>query len=83
MECTRRDFLNVAAAGLTVVGVYGLLPSATYASEEARGAYAQTRADRIHKRSVEEEIIQGGAMPEEVKARAERRIRELRADLYR
>ena len=83
MECSRRDFLSFAAAGLAVVGVYGLLPSATYATEEAKGAYAQARADRIHKRSVEEAIRQGGAIPEEVKARAERRIRELRADLYR
>ena len=83
MECSRRDFLNVAAAGLAVVGVYGLFPSATHATEEVKGAYAQARADRIHKRSVEEAIRQGGAIPEEVKAQAERRIRELRADLYR
>ena len=83
MECTRRDFLNVAAAGLAVVGVYGLLPSATHAAEESKGAYAQAQADMIHKLSVEEEIRQGGAIPEEVKARADRRIRELRADLYR
>ncbi len=83
MECTRRDFLNVAAAGLAVVGVYGLLPSATHAAEESRGAYTQAQADIIHKRSMEEAIRQGGAIPEEVKAQAERRIRELRADLYR
>ena len=83
MECSRREFLNVAAAGFAVVGVYGLLPSATHATEEMEAAYAQARADRIHERSMEEAIRQEGAKPEEVKAQADRRIRELRADLYR
>ena len=83
MECSRREFLNVAAAGFAVVGVYGLFPGAANATGGIEGAYAQARADRIHARSMEEEISQEGANPEEVKARADRRIRELRADLYR
>jgi hypothetical protein len=83
MECSRREFLNVAAAGFAVVGVYGLFPGSAHAAEEIVGAYTQAQADMIHVRSMEEEIRQEGANPEEVKARADRRIADLRADLYR
>ena len=83
MERSRREFLNVAAAGFAVVGVYGFFPSAAHSTEEIVGAYTQAQADRIHYRSMEEDIRQEGANPEEVKAAADRRIAELRADLYR
>jgi len=54
--------------------------SVAHAETPARGRYAQTRADKIHKRSTEEAIRQAGEDPEEVKARVNRRVRELRAD---
>ena len=65
MECSRREFLNVAAAGFAVVGVYGFFPSAAHATEEIVGAYTQPQADRIHYRSLEEAIRQAGRRPED------------------
>jgi len=78
MDYSRRDFLKVAAAGLpVVVGAPWFSSSAAHAREETEGAYAQARADRIHNRSMEEAIRQAGEKPEEVKARADSRLREL------
>jgi hypothetical protein len=83
MDHSRRDFLKVAAAGLPIVGAPWLFSRATHAREEIKGAYTQAQADIIHKRSMEEAIRQAGENPEEVKAQADRRIRELRADSTR
>ncbi len=44
---------------------------------DARGPYSQARADRIHNRSVEQEIEEAGKKPEEVKAQVNRRLRSL------
>jgi hypothetical protein len=75
---SRRDFLMVAAAGLPFVG------ASWYFSEAARAgtqtSYDQAQADRIHRRSTEEQIRRSGEDPEEVKARVNRRIQELRAN---
>ena len=73
----------MAASGFAVVGAYGLFPGAAHATEEIKGSYTQARADMIHARSMVEDIRQEGANPEEVKAQANRRIAELRADLIR
>ena len=84
MEASRREFLNMAAAGVAVLGAPWLLPSAAHArEEELKGAYTEAQAAIIHKRSMEEAIREAGEKPAEVKARADRRMRELRADLYR
>ena len=81
MAYSRRDFLRIAAAGLTVVvGAPWLCSSAAHAKAEMKGGYTQAQADRIHNRSTEEAIRQAGEKPEEVKARVDRRLRELRAD---
>ena len=81
MAYSRRDFLRIAAAGLpVVVGAPWLCSSAAHAKAEMEGGYTQAQADRIHKRSTEEAIRQAGEKPEEVKARVDRRLRELRAD---
>lgn len=85
METSRREFLNVVAAGVAVLGgAPWLLSSAAHArEEEINGAYTEAQAAIIHKRSMEEGIRQAGEKPAEVKAQTDRRIRELRADLYR
>ncbi len=44
---------------------------------DARGSYSQAKADRIHNRSVEQEIKEAGKKPEEVKAQVNRRLRSL------
>ena len=80
MHYSRRDFLKVAAAGLpVVVGAPRFFSGAAHAAEETGGSYTQAQADRIHNRSTEEEIRQEGEKPERVKARVDRRVRELRA----
>ncbi len=80
MDYNRRYFLRIAAAGLPVVGAPYLFSSAAHAREETEGAYTQAQADGIHNRSTEEAIRQAGEKPEEVKARVNRRLLELRAD---
>jgi hypothetical protein len=81
MAYSRRDFLRIAATGLpVVVGAPWLCSSAAHAKAEMEGGYTQAQADRIHKRSTEEAIRQAGEKPEEVKARVDRRLRELRTD---
>jgi hypothetical protein len=81
MVYSRRDFLRFAAAGLPiVVGAPWLCSSAAYARAETEEGYTQAQADTIHNRSTEETIRQAGEKPEEVKARVNRRLRELRAD---
>ena len=80
MDYNRRYFLRIAAAGLPVVGMPWLYSSAAHAKAELEGAYTQAQADEIHNRSTEEEIRQAGEKPEEVKARVDRRLRELKAD---
>ena len=81
MAYSRHDFLRIAAAGLpVVVGAPWLCSGAAHArAKKTEGGYIQAQADRIHNRSMEEAIRQAGESPEEVKARANRRLRELRA----
>jgi len=80
MTYSRHDFLRIAAAGLpVVVGAPWLCSGAAHARAKTEGGYTQEQADRIHNRSMEEAIGQAGESPEEVKARANRRLRELRA----
>lgn len=81
MTHSRRDFLRITAAGLpVVVGMLSFFTSAVKARAEVDGGYTQSQADRIHNRSTEEAIKQAGETPEEVRARVDRRLRELRAD---
>ena len=78
MAYSRRDFLRIAAAGLpVVVGAPWLCSSAAHAKAEMEGGYTQAQADRIHNRSTEKAIRRAGEKPEEVKARVDRRLREL------
>jgi len=79
MHYSRRDFLKVAA-GSPLVGAAWFFSSVARAGAEAEGGYTQARADRIHDRSTEDAIRRAGEDPEEVKARVERRLRELRAN---
>ena len=80
MHYSRHDFLRIAAAGLpVVVGAPWFCSGAAHASAKTEGGYTQAQADRIHNRSMEGAIRQAGESPEEVKARANRRLRELRA----
>jgi hypothetical protein len=83
MDYNRRDFLRFAAAGLPVAATSWFFPGAAHARAGTRGSYTQARADRIHSRSTEEAIRRAGDDPEEVKARVDRRLRELRADSIR
>jgi hypothetical protein len=81
MVYSRRDFLRNAATGIpVVVGAPWLCSSAAHARAEIEDGYTQAQADSIHNRSTEEAIRQAGEKPEEVKARVDRRLRELRAD---
>jgi hypothetical protein len=81
MVYSRHDFLRIAAAGLPfVVGAPWLCSGAAHARMEMEGGYAQAQADKIHNRSTEAAIRQAGEKPEEVKARVDRRLRELRTD---
>ena len=78
MSYSRRDFLKIAVAGLpVVVGAPWLCSSAAHAKAEMEGGYTQAQADRIHNRSTKKAIRQAGEKPEEVKARVDRRLREL------
>jgi hypothetical protein len=77
---SRRDFLRIAAAGIpVVVGAPWLCSSVAHARAETEEGYTQAQADTIHNLSTEEAIRQSGEKPEEVKARVDRRLRELRA----
>ena len=78
MHYSRRDFLRVAAAGLPFVGASWYFSDAAHAG--AGRVYDQAQADRIHKRSTEEQIRRSGEDPQEIKARVNRRIHELRAN---
>ncbi len=79
MHYSRRDFLKVVAAGLPVaVGAPWFFSDAAHAGEAMGGSYTQAQADRIHDRSTEGEIRRKGENPEGVKARVDRRVRELR-----
>jgi hypothetical protein len=81
MVYSRHDFLRIAAAGLPfVVGVPWLSSRAAHARMELKGGYTQAQADRIHSRSTEAAIRQAGERPEEVRARVNRRLGELRAE---
>jgi hypothetical protein len=80
MAYSRHDFLRIAAAGLpVVVGAPWLCSGVAHARAKTEGGYTQAQADRIHNRSTEEAIRQAGEKPEEVQARVNRRLRELRA----
>jgi hypothetical protein len=80
MHYSRRDFLRVATAGIPVAGMPWFFSSVARAEAPARERYAQTRADKIHKRATEEAIRQAGEDPAEVKARVNRRLSELKAN---
>ena len=79
MEYSRRDFLKVVAV-LPAMGTAWFFSSAARAGAAAEEAYAEARADMIHKNATDDEIRQSGKTPEEVKAEVDRRIRELRAN---
>ena len=80
MHYSRRDFLKFAAAGLPVMGASWSYATVAQAGTRTEEAYTQARADRIHSRSTAEAIEWAGEDPEEVKARVDRRIRELKAN---
>jgi len=79
MDYSRRDFLKVVTA-LPVMGATWFFSSAARAGAAAEEAYAEARADKIHKNSTDDEIRQSGKTPEEVKAEVDRRLRELKAN---
>ena len=79
MEYSRRDFLRVVAV-LPAMGTAWFFSSAARAGAAAEEAYAEARADQIHKNSTDDKIRQSGKTPEEVKAEVDRSIRELRAN---
>jgi hypothetical protein len=79
MDYSRRDFLKIVAV-LPAMGTALFFSSAARAGAAAEEAYAEARADKIHKNSTDDEIRQSGKTPEEVKAEVDRRIRELRAN---
>jgi hypothetical protein len=78
MDYSRRDFLRIVTV-LPATGTAWFFSSAARAGA-AEEAYAEARADKIHKNATEDEIRQSGKTPEEVKAEVDRRIRELRAN---
>ena len=80
MNYSRRDFLKFAAAGLPVVGAAWNYATVARAATQPEGAYTQARADRIHSRSTAEAIERAGEEPEDVKARVDSRLRELKAN---
>jgi|GEM_PF-2673155 len=79
MDYSRSDFLKIVAV-LPAMGATWFFSSAARAGAAAEEAYAEARADKIHKTSTEEKIRQSGKTPEEVKAEVDRRIRELKAN---
>jgi hypothetical protein len=79
MDYSRRDFLRIVTV-LPATGTAWFFSSAARAGAAAEEAYAEARADKIHKNSTDDEIRQSGKTPEEVKAEVDRRIRELRAN---
>jgi hypothetical protein len=80
MHYSRRDFLKFAAAGLPVVGASWSYATVAQAETKIEDAYTQAHADRIHNRATAGAIERAGEEPEEVKARVDRRIRELKAN---
>ena len=78
MEYSRRDFLKVVAV-LPAMGTAWFFSSAARAGAAAEEAYAEARADKIHKNSTDEKIRKSGKRPEEVRDEVDRRIRELKA----
>ena len=79
MDYSRRDFLKMVAV-LPAMGTAWFFSSAARAGAAAEEAYAEARADKIHKNSTDDKIRQSGKTPEEVKAEVDRRIRELKAN---
>jgi hypothetical protein len=79
MDYSRSDFLRIVAV-LPAMGATWFFSSAARAGAAAEEAYAEARADKIHKNSTDDEIRKSGKTPEEVKAEVDRRIRELKAN---
>jgi hypothetical protein len=79
MDYSRSDFLRIVAV-LPAMGATWFFSSAARAGAAAEEAYAEARADKIHKDSTDDEIRKSGKTPEEVKAEVDRRIRELKAN---
>ena len=79
MEYSRRDFLKVVAV-LPAMGTTWFFSCAARARAAAEEAYAEARADKIHKNATDEKIRKSGKTPEEVKAEVDRRLRELKAN---
>jgi hypothetical protein len=79
MDYSRSDFLRIVAV-LPAIGATWFFASAARAGAAAEEAYAEARADKIHKNSTDDEIRKSGKTPEEVKAEVDRRIRELKAN---
>lgn len=76
---SRRDFLKFAA-GLPAVGAFWSYATVAQAGTRTEDAYTQARADRIHSRATAVARERAGEDPEEVKARVDLRIRELKAN---
>jgi hypothetical protein len=79
MDYSRSDFLKIVAV-LPAMGATWFFSSAARAGAAAEEAYAEARADKIHKNATDEKIRKSGKTPEEVKAEVDRRIRELKAN---
>ena len=79
MDYSRSDFLKIVAV-LPAMGATWFFSSAARAGAAAEEAYAEARADKIHKNSTDDEIRQSGKTPEEVRAEVERRLSELKAN---
>ena len=79
MDYSRSDFLKIVAV-LPAMGATWFFSSAARAGAAAEEAYAEARADKIHKNATDEKIRKAGKTPEEVKAEVDRRIRELKAN---
>ena len=79
MDYSRSDFLRIVAV-LPAMGATWFFSSAARAGAAAEEAYAEARADKIHKNSTEEKIRKSGKTPEEVSDEVYRRIRELKAN---
>jgi hypothetical protein len=82
MNYSRREFLGVLAAGISVAAmpVFLLRDRAAYGQELEEGiAYDQATADLIHNLSVEQKIREASEVPEAVKARVDLRLQSLRS----
>jgi hypothetical protein len=65
MHYSRHDFLKVAVAALPIVGVPWFYSNPAHAGSAREGAYGQARADRIHRRAMEEAIARAGQRPQD------------------